>query len=175
MRAAGLTPAKDGERRDRFALEYVTNGLNGTRAAIAAGCPSAGARVAAVRMLREPEVRKAILARILECLDQRRRVFVKAYTRPWTTDDPRMISASAAARIAGCPRPGSRVAAYRLVREPLVNCFITTVLDVWNENFERECEERERQKQLVSEARLQANLAAVRRSLTGGRSRGCRR
>lgn len=152
------------QRRARFAFEYVKYGLNGTRAAIAAGCPRAGARVAAVRMIREPEVRQAILARIWERLDERRKVFVKTYTRPWATDDPRWISASAAARIAGCSRPGSRVAAYRLVREPLVNCFITTALEAWRENFERENfererEERERQEQLSFEAQI------------GGRSR----
>lgn len=159
----GLKPVVGNERRSKFAFEYVTNGLNGTRAAIAAGCPPAGARVAAVRMLREPEVRQAILARIWERLDQRRRVFVKAYTRPWTTDNPRLVSASAAARVAGCPRLGSRVAAYRLVREPLIHYFIISVLNACRENRDREREERERQEWLTFEAQLQGRFRSRRR------------
>lgn len=147
-------------RRDRFALEYVSNGLNGTQAAIAAGCPPAGARVAAHRMMREPEVREAILAKIWDRLDTRRSIFTKTYIRPWVTDNFRWwISASAAARLAGCARPGSRVAAYRLVREPLVNFVITAAMAAYREKRDREEEERERQ----AEMQLQAHLAAIRR------------
>lgn len=147
-------------RRDRFALEYVSNGLNGTRAAIAAGCPSAGARVAAHRMMREPGVRQAIIAHIWDRLDKRRRIFTETYTRPFLTDNFRWwISASAAARLAGCPRPGSRVAAYRLVREPLVNFIITASMAAYREKQDRKEEERERQ----AEMQLQAHLAAIRR------------
>jgi hypothetical protein len=151
------------ERRDRFATEYVNNGLNGTQAAIAAGCPPAGARVAAHRMIREPRVRQAIVSQIWDRLDQRRRVFTKTYLRPWTTDDPGIVSASAAARAAGCPRPGSRVAAYRLVREPLVNFVIMAALAVSRERSEREYAEWERQMRMQSDLRLQSCLAAIRR------------
>ena len=152
-------------RRERFAEVLVSNGLNGTQAAIAAGCPPAGARVTASRWKREPGVRQAIRARIWERLDERRRVFVQTYTRPFRTEPPQWISASAAARRAGCPRPGSRVAAYRLVREPLVNYFITTIQNEWWENFERERDARRRQEQAKAEMQVQLRLAAIRKEL----------
>ena len=151
--------ARFARRRDRFATEYVSNGLNGTQAAIAAGCPPAGARVAAHRMMREPGVRHAIIEQIWDRLDKRRRIFTETYTRPFLTDNFRWyVSASAAARLAGCPRPGSRVAAYRLVREPLVNFIITTAMAAYQEKRDREKEERE----LQDEMQLQAHLADIR-------------
>jgi hypothetical protein len=51
---------KNEERRRKFIAAYIANIYRGSKAAIAAGCPPKGARVAAMRMLREPDVRSQI-------------------------------------------------------------------------------------------------------------------
>jgi phage terminase small subunit len=50
------------ERRHRFIEAYIETVYRGAKAARIAGCPPAGARVSALRMLREPDVRAAIEA-----------------------------------------------------------------------------------------------------------------
>lgn len=55
--------ARAAERRARFIEAYVSNGGNGTKAAVAVGCPEKTARSAGSRMLRHPEVVAAVEAR----------------------------------------------------------------------------------------------------------------
>lgn len=57
---------RDLARRRRFVEAYIANAYFGARAARQAGCPPAGARVSAVRMLREPDVCAAIEAHLEE-------------------------------------------------------------------------------------------------------------
>ena len=61
------------ERRQRFIEAYIATVYRGARAARLAGCPPAGARVAACRMLREPDVRAAIDAEWRARQEQRER------------------------------------------------------------------------------------------------------
>ncbi len=51
---AGTSPAAARDRRQAFVDAYLTNGRNGTQAAIAAGFAANGAGVTAVRLLKEP-------------------------------------------------------------------------------------------------------------------------
>jgi hypothetical protein len=62
IRSRGDTPRLMARtrRRKTFVREYLTNWYRGARAARAAGYAPAGARVAAVRLMRERDVRAAI-------------------------------------------------------------------------------------------------------------------
>ena len=59
---AGTSKEAKEAREQAFAYAYVSNGHNGTQAAIAAGCPVAGAHVAAARMLKVAKVQEIITA-----------------------------------------------------------------------------------------------------------------
>jgi Terminase small subunit len=65
---------RDMERRRRFIEAYIATVYRGARAARLAGCPTAGARVAAYRMLREPDV-QAVLDQHFREEQARRRLF----------------------------------------------------------------------------------------------------
>lgn len=61
------------ERRRRFVAAYVGNSGWQTRAARMAGCPERGVRVAAYRLMRDPDVRAAIEAEWRARQEQRER------------------------------------------------------------------------------------------------------
>lgn len=59
---AGTSKAAASQRKIDFANAYIVNGRNGTDAAITAGCPKAGAHVAAARLLKDAKVQEIIAA-----------------------------------------------------------------------------------------------------------------
>ena len=74
---------KNVERRRRFIAAYIANRYRGTKAAIVAGCPARGARVAAVRMLMEPDVRAEIDAHWKAELDEAKRLWQLRLDSMW--------------------------------------------------------------------------------------------
>ena len=66
---------RDMERRRRFIEAYIANFYCGARAARVAGCPPAGARVAAYRMLRERDVEVVLEEHFRQDAQVRRRLF----------------------------------------------------------------------------------------------------
>jgi len=72
----------------------------------------------------------------------RRRLFIAAYIANfgWPTR---------AARIAGCPERGVRVAAYRLMRDPDVRAVIDAEWQAQREQWERESRDDELERELI--------------------------
>jgi len=51
-----VTPGQREDMEQQFVIEYLSNGMVGTRAAIAAGYSERSARTIAYRLLRKPEI-----------------------------------------------------------------------------------------------------------------------
>lgn len=58
------------ERRALFVQEYLRNGHNGTRAAMAAGCPLASARKRSSEWLKEPDIKELVAEQAREVAEQ---------------------------------------------------------------------------------------------------------
>jgi phage terminase small subunit len=63
---AGTSKSAAAKRCQAFINAYLTNGRNGTQAAISAGCPPAGAAVQAARWLKDDKIAAQVAERTLE-------------------------------------------------------------------------------------------------------------